>query len=160
MKKFIATLALAAVSLTLVCVPAISRNNNSGQAAIRLMERYDDEEGVEYLRIGSFLLGIAKSFVTGEEKEIIKYLDDMAIFSAEDATAEVQERFLKELDSAMEGYQKLLEVKEDGDDMTIYFLKKDEDTVAQMMLVTRSEASVIYMNGKIPVAVLKKMAAE
>lgn len=160
MKKFIASVALAAAVFTFTCSPAISRDSNSGQAAIRLMERYDSEDGVEYLHIGSFLLGIAKSFVPGEEGEIIKYLDNMAIFSAEDASADVQERFLKELDSAMEGYQKLIEVKDGGDDMTIYFINKDEDSISQLMLVTRSEASVIYMNGDIPVDVLKKIAEE
>ena len=160
MKKLTAILALAAISFTLVCTPAISRDDNPGEKAIRLMERYDSEKGVEYLKIGSFLLGIAKTFAPEDKGEIMEYLDNMAVFSAEDASAEVQERFFRELEPAMTGYQKLIEARDGGDDMTIYFLNKDEETISQLMLVTRSEAAVIYMCGEIPVSLLKKMAAE
>lgn len=160
MKKFMAALALAAISFTLICSPAIAKDCNSGEKAIRLMERYDSEKGVEYLKIGSFLMGIAKTFAPGDKGEIMEYLDHMAIFSAEDASAEVQDRFFMELDSTMKGYQKLIEARDGEDDMTIYFLKKDEETISQLMLVTRSEAAVIYMCGEIPVSLLKKMAEE
>lgn len=160
MKKLMASLALAAISFTLVCSPAISKDCSSGEKAIRLMERYGAERGVEYLKIGSFLMGIAKTFAPGDKGEIMEYLDHMAIFSAEDAPAAVQERFFRELDSTMKGYQKLIEARDGEDDMTIYFLNKDEKTISQLMLVTRSDAAVIYMCGEIPVDVLKKMIEE
>lgn len=155
-----AALALAAISFTIVCTTVIAKDGNPGEKAIRLMERYGSEKGVEYLKVGSFLMGIAKTFAPGDKGEIMEYLDHIAIFSAEDASAEVQDRFFRELDSTMAGYQKLIEARDGEDDMTIYFLNKDEDTIAQLMLVTRSEAAVIYMCGEIPVALLKEIAAE
>lgn len=160
MKKLMAALALAAISFTIVCTTVIAKDGNPGEKAIRLMERYGSEKGVEYLKVGSFLMGIAKTFAPGDKGEIMEYLDHIAIFSAEDASAEVQDRFFRELDSTMAGYQKLIEARDGEDDMTIYFLNKDEDTIAQLMLVTRSEAAVIYMCGEIPVALLKEIAAE
>ena len=41
------------------------------------MERYDSEKGVEYLKIGSFLLGIAKTFAPEDKGEIMEYLEKM-----------------------------------------------------------------------------------
>lgn len=159
MKKFFATLMLAVIFTGAVCPQTQAKKNESSNAAIALMERYDDEEGVEYIKISGFLLGIAKMAARGEEDgEILKHLDCMAVFSAENADAGIREQFFGELNGLMAGYEKAVEVNDSGEDMTVWFKHMDKDNISEMIMSTESEGAVIVMCGRLPVSVLEEMA--
>ena len=159
MKKFFATLMLAVIFTGAVCPQTQAKKNESSNTAIALMERYDDEEGVEYIKISGFLLGIAKMAARGEEDgEILKHLDCMAVFSAENADAGIREQFFGELNGLMAGYEKAVEVNDSGEDMTVWFKYMDKDNISEMIMSTESEGAVIVMCGRLPVSVLEEMA--
>lgn len=159
MKKFIATLMLAVIFMGAACPQTQAKKKESSNAAIALMEKYDREKGVEYIKISGFLLGIAKMAARGEEDgEILKHLDCMAVFSAENADAGIREQFFGELNGLMAGYEKAVEVNDSGEDMTVWFKYMDKDNISEMIMSTESEGAVIVMCGRLPVSVLEEMA--
>lgn len=159
MKKFIATLMLAVIFMGAACPQTQAKKKESSNAAIALMEKYDREKGVEYIKISGFLLGIAKMAARGEEDgEILKHLDCMAVFSAENADAGIREQFFGELNGLMAGYEKAVEVNDSGEDMTVWFKHMDKDNISEMIMSTESEGAVIVMCGRLPVSVLEEMA--
>ena len=159
MKKFIATLMLAVIFMGAACPQTQAKKKESSNAAIALMEKYDREKGVEYIKISGFLLGIAKMAARGEEDgEILKHLDCMAVFSAENADAGIREQFFGELNGMMAGYEKAVEVNDSGEDMTVWFKYMDKDNISEMIMSTESEGAVIVMCGRLPVSVLEEMA--
>ena len=52
-----------------------------------------------------------------------------------------------------------VEMKDDGDDMTIYFSIPEHDAVSEMVLVSDSEMSVILLSGDMPLSELAFIAA-
>ena len=159
MKKFIVTLMLAVIFMGAACPQTQAKKKESSNAAIALMEKYDREKGVEYIKISGFLLGIAKMAARGEEDgEILKHLDCMAVFSAENADAGIREQFFGELNGMMAGYEKAVEVNDSGEDMTVWFKYMDKDNISEMIMSTESEGAVIVMCGRLPVSVLEEMA--
>lgn len=159
MKKFIAILMLAVIITGTVCPQTQAKKNESCNTVMTLMERYDDEEGVEYIRISGLLLGIAKMAARGEnEGEILRHLDSMAVFSAENADAGIREQFFGELHTLMAGYEKAVEVNDSGEDMTIWFKYMDKDNISEMIIFTESEGAVIVMCGNLPLSILEEMA--
>lgn len=154
-------LALAGVVLVSVALQsAVTLQARSVKSPLtEVLQRYESEDGVESVQIGGFLLGIAKTAMKGEEEgEILKYLDRMTVFSAGNASASLKAALVEDLEKVLKDYQKAVEMKDDGDDMTIWFKMQGEDVVSEMLMFSGSETAVILMQGEIPVEVLAKFA--
>ena len=161
MKKIFMAVILTAIAIGAACTDISAKKSDDSSRIIALMQKYDDENGVEAMNINGFLLGIAKAAAKNEEgSEWIKYLDRMAIFSAEEAEAGLKEKFMNELYPILESYEKIMEMKDEEDSMSIWLKMKDEETISEMVIVADSDASVIMMCGKIPLSEMGKIVAD
>ena len=84
----------------------------------------------------------------------------MAILSADEAGPGLKNNISSDLEKALEGYEKAVEVKDGEDDMTIYITMPAGDSVSEMVIVSRSEPAVILMLGDMPVSELENIARE
>lgn len=161
MKKIFMAVILTAIAFGTACTDISAKKSNDGSRIIALMQKYDGEKGVEAMNINGFLLGIAKAAAKGEEgSEWIKYLDHMAIFSAEEADAETKGKFMDELDAILTGYEKAMEMQDGEDSLSIWLKMKDEGTISEMVMVAGSDASVILMRGQIPLSEMGNIIAD
>ena len=118
----------------------------------------DGKVSNEELLAGSSWLSEAASDEEGAD--FMKYLDRMAIFSAEEADSCLKADISADLAKALDGYETAMEMKDGEDDMAIYFSMPSDDIVSEMVLVSDSELAVILMIGDMPVSELKNIAAE
>ena len=117
-------------------------------------------QDVETVNIGPFFLGIAKMAAGDEEgSEFLRYVDRMAVFSAEDATQELRSAVSEDLSSALAGYEKGIEVTDEDEQMAIYFRRHD-DSVKEMVIYSIPDMAVIVMHGNFPVSELEKIATD
>ena len=114
-----------ALSIGIFSTPLPAAGKGSCSGVIRLIQKYDDRDGVEAVNLGGFLLGIAKIAASGEEgSEWLDYLDRMAVFTAEDASEETKAEFAAELMAVLGEYEKAAEMKDGTDDMSIWMKMK------------------------------------
>lgn len=153
---------LCAVSVVfLLSAGVVSARSKSCSKVLRVIHEYGNCEGVESINLGPFLLGIAKMAASDEDgAEFMRYLDRMAVFSAEDASDRLKKDISDDLGEALKEYETAMEMKDGEDDMSVYFSKANGNVVREMVLVSRSEPAVILMIGHMPVAELEKIAAE
>lgn len=153
MKKITAAVVLTALSIGIFSTPLPAAGKGSCSGVIRLIQKYDDRDGVEAVNLGGFLLGIAKIAASGEEgSEWLDYLDRMAVFTAEDASEETKAEFTAELMAVLGEYEKAAEMKDGTDDMSIWMKMKDEETIKEMVMVSNSESAIIFLGGNIPMS--------
>ena len=126
-----------------------------------VIRKYRCCDGVMSVRLGSFLLGIAKMIVPDEDGgELIKYFDRVAVLSADSADDMMKERIRSDLKKALNGYETLMEMREGDDDMTVYLSMQNEEVISEMVLVSDSEMALIFIAGDMPVSELQKIIAE
>lgn len=157
MKKFFAVIALTAIlgGISL----EMQAKKRLGSPVIEIMKKYGGAEGVEAVNLGGFMLGLAKMASIGKEgAEFLSCLDKMAVFTAEDSPEHLKEVIVSDVRKALSGYEKMMEMKDDGADFTIYVLMKAPETVSEMVMVSESDVVMIYMEGEIPVSEIDRMA--
>lgn len=152
---------LAALVLSAPATDAKRKEKATCRAAVMsVIHKYDGCDGVETVNIGPFFLGIAKMAAGGEEgSEFLRYVDRMAVFSAEDATQELRSAVSEDLSSALAGYEKGIEVTDEDEQMAIYFRRHD-DSVKEMVIYSIPDMAVIVMHGNFPVSELEKIATD
>lgn len=154
--------AVSAMCCMLYPVQMSARSGNDGQVQ-KVIRKYSSCDGVESINLGSFLLGIAKAASEEDgDSDFLKYVDRMSIFSGEDATASMKSDIADDFEKAFvsDGYEKMMEMKDGDDDMTIYCLMADAGTISEMVMYSRSEVAVILIKGSIPVSEMDKIIAE
>ena len=111
--------------------------------------------------LGPFLMWIARLAASGdEEAEILKHVDRMAVFSAAQTEDGLRPEIERDLKQALDGYETFVEMKDGEEDMTVYVNMPAENVISEMVLVSRSELSVIVMTGDLPVSVLENIVAD
>ena len=159
--SFCMKVAVAVLALGFVSAPVMQARSGKHSQIMKVIRKYDGCDGVESIVIGSFLMGIARLASSGEEgDEILKYIDKMARLSADEAGPGLKNNISSDLEKALEGYEKAVEVKDGEDDMTIYITMPAGDSVSEMVIVSRSEPAVILMLGDMPVSELENIARE
>lgn len=152
--------ALAAVIICYFTAPAAMARPGKGSQVMDVIRKYDGCDGVESVTLGPFLMGIARMAVSREEcADFLKYIDRMAIFVAAGADDRLKSEIAADLGKGLEAYETAVEMKDDGDDMTIYFSIPEHDAVSEMVLVSDSEMSVILLSGDMPLSELAFIAA-
>lgn len=152
---------LAVTVLCQVSAPAVSAKPGKDSRVMDVIRKYGRCDGVGSITIGPFLMGIARKAASDEEgADFMKYLNRMAIFSAEEADSCLKADISADLAKALDGYETAMEMKDGEDDMAIYFSMPSDDIVSEMVLVSDSELAVILMIGEMPVSELKNIAAE
>lgn len=162
-KNQILKIAAVAAAVFMISSPAVMSKPKChvDSPVMDVVIKYEDCEGVEAFNLGSFLLGIARMAASDEDGgQVLKYLSRMAVFSAEDAPADLQKKIKADLDAAVASYETAMEMKDGEDDMSILVKRKGEDIVSEMVLVSNSDLSVIVMIGEMPVSELEMIASE
>ena len=153
--------AVAVFAIGLVSAPVMQARPGKHSQIMKVIRKYDGCDGVESIVLGSFLMGIARMAASDDEGgDILKYIDKMAVFSAEEAAPGLKNDISADLGKALEGYETAMEMKDGEDSMSIYFNMPSDDTVSEMAIVSDSELAVILMLGDMPVSELENIARE
>lgn len=163
MKRMFLILLTAVSAICMLSPVQMSARPGNDSQVQKVIRKYSSCDGVESINLGSFLLGIAKAATEDDGgSDFLKYVDRMSIFSGEDATASMKENIACDFDKALssDGYEKVMEMKDGDDDMTIYCQMADADTISEMVMYSRREVAVIFIKGSIPVSEIEKVVSE
>ena len=95
---------LAVTVLCQVSAPAVSAKPGKDSRVMDVIRKYGRCDGVGSITIGPFLMGIARKAASDEEgADFMKYLNRMAIFSAEEADSCLKADISADLAKALTG---------------------------------------------------------
>lgn len=152
---------LVTVLVFITCAPSAQARKSVSSDVMKVIQKYDRCDGVDSIVLGPFLMWIARLAASGdEEAEILKHVDRMAVFSAAQTEDGLRPEIERDLKLALDGYETFVEMKDGEEDMTVYMNMPAENVISEMVLVSRSELSVIVMTGDLPVSVLENIVAD
>ena len=73
----------------------------------------------------------------------------ISILSAEEGNDEQKSAVTERMDSVLKNYELLLSANDGEDAVEIYSLSKDSDTLRELVIYVRDEATVVTLNGSI-----------
>jgi hypothetical protein len=161
MKKILTTIILTAV-LALGCTcQADAKKTEESNELIKLFESYQETTGITFYNIKGMMLKMAKSSIRKTPVGgVYEHLENICIFSMADVKKEMRTRFIKEADTLLKTYEKVVEKKEEGKENRIYILKNNDEIISEMVVYAiEEEVSIILMKGEIPVSALEDIAA-
>lgn len=159
-EKVIAVAAAALLTFTFCFLPGRASADDS---VTGVMKSYRSCSGVQYLNVNSFLLRIA-GIISGDDdaRQILGCLNRVAIVYADDASEEVKKEIMESVNLELEnGYEIMTEVRDDTDDLSVWCRLRNE-RISEMVVVSGSESSVIYMKSKgrgIPVSEIARFVS-
>ena len=163
LKRFSGMLAAVLVIVSAAGPSVQARPKAKDSAAgrvVSVIRKYSDCDGVDAIRIGPFLLNIARmSEGDSENASFLKYAGRISLFSADSASSGLQADIRNDMSRALENYEKAVDIHDGNDAMAIY-LCMDGDTVREMVLYSEPEADVIVVEGKFPVSEIEKIASD
>jgi len=153
MKKILLITILTALCATLLSQPV---------GLDRLYYTYKGEEGVVSLRIPGFLLRIAGAIadLEPEERELVRSLRSVTVLTIDDNSRYQDVNFFDEVDvkRMRGGYQLLMEVHEDGDDVVIAAREKNGRIRDLIVLVGGDENVLVRVRGRMNKDLLESLA--
>lgn len=161
MKKILTTIILTTV-LALGCTcQADAKKTEESNELIQLFESYQDTKGIAFYNIKGMMLKMAKSSIRKTPVGgVYEHLENICIFSMADVKKEMRTRFIKEADTLLKTYEKILDEKKEGKESRIYILKSSDEIISEMVVYAmEEEISIILMKGEIPVSALEDIAA-
>ncbi|MBQ7751286.1 MAG: DUF4252 domain-containing protein [Bacteroidales bacterium] len=154
MKKKILIILMAALLL-----PGVTEARKANPAAIRTVVRqFSTEEGFDTVSFGGFALSVVKAvaYKSTEEKEDRQALKAMSgikrlmVVDYEEASDEARARFNKKIGKILEGVDKFMEVKDDGECVSIYgSLSKDGSKISDLILYIPDSSTLICLFGSV-----------
>lgn len=161
MKKIIAILLLAAFALGMA-VPdagaaARKKKVNSGAVA-GLVREYTFYEGFDVVSVGGLGLGLVKMIgrrvaETEEEKAAFDLFDGIRKVIVVDYMAAGQDKiasFNRKMSGLLEGAEKIVEVRDDGENLDIYGMTSDDgNRIEDVIVFIPEECSLICLFGNI-----------
>lgn len=118
-----------------------------------LFKEYKHRDGVEYVKVGGFVMGAAKMFLPKEEKRELEGMNvkSVTILSLEDGcTPQMREQFAADVNNLkVKGYEDLLTAKEDKEVVHLWG-KGKEDVIKDLVIFTQEsdECALIRLTGK------------
>ncbi len=136
------------------------KGNIDTSAILKLVERYEGKEGFETVTFGNLAIGFVKlianfSADTPEDKAALDVMNGVNKFVAvdyDDAEASVKASFNKEIAALLEGAEKIVEVKDDGDSVDIYgTLSKDGEKIRDIIIHVPEESNIVCIFGTVDI---------
>ncbi len=120
-------MAVAIVTGTAVEAGAKTKKVKSGEL-IGLVKNYNHEDGFEVVSVGSLGMGLMKmiaraSAETDEDKaaiDVIKDIGKVVVVDYSDAEMNAKTAFNSKINKVLDGAEKIVEVKDDGETVNIY----------------------------------------
>lgn len=146
------------------------RNVNSG-AVTGLIKEYNLTEGFDVVSVGGLGLGlirmIANASMDEEERAALEIMDGLrriVVLDYEEADSSQRESFTRRMIDILDGAEKIMEVKDEGDVLNIYGTCADDgDSIDDLIIFSPGDYSLICLFGSISsqkVADLIEMANE
>lgn len=132
------------------------RNVNSG-AVTGLIKEYNLTEGFDVVSVGGLGLGlirmIANASMDEEERAALELMDELrriVVLDYEDADPVKRESFTRRMTDILDGAEKIMEVKDEGDILNIYGTCADDgDSIDDLIIFSPGDYSLIYLLGSI-----------
>ena len=125
-----------------------------------LFDKYSQIEGVEGMVVGKSMMKLAILAAKGDEKAMLKKVERMDILNFEQSSADVQNRYLKEIASLKE--LEFLGEKEEKGVRTICYAVTDKTVISRVLIITADSVKNQFVSmdlyGSIPVSLLEKLA--
>ena len=143
MKKIIATLALI-----IACQATFAQNIDT------LFSQFKDKEGADYMNIPTLMLKFMRTFTKSNNDKsyrFIKGIKSVKVLDMEDCTQEVKAEFLQKVQKLnLNGYETLLQTKEDGEEVQL-IAKMDEENINDLIILItgKDDCGLTLMKGKI-----------
>jgi hypothetical protein len=146
-----------ALTLTLLFTAALVWAGKPAKVQ-NLINEFRHYEGFESVSVGPLGLALAKAVILsdddldGEDRAFIKSFDSIrriSILDFEDGAAEIKERFVARVKKVLNGMSLILEMKDDGDRLSIYGNEKD-GTIRDCVLFDPS-GTLICVRGTVSV---------
>lgn len=153
MKRYLIALVLACSTLTLFAQPA---------GLERLYYSYKGEEGVIAFRVPGFVMRLACSIgdMDKEERALLRSLRSVKVLTIEDNELYPGVNFAREVnpDRMHGGYQLLMEVHEDGEDVIIAAREKNGKITDLIVLVGGDDNTMVHVRGRMNSDMLGNLA--
>ena len=161
MKKIISIILLIVVMAgTGISQAAAPAGKVDSEAMTALISKYQNKDGFTIMSVGGVALGFIKMLADAtaeskEDKEALDILDGIrkfVIVEYADASDEKKAAFDKDLSELLKDADKLIEVKENGDNLDIYgTISKDGKRIQDFIINAQNGHSVICIFGSIKI---------
>lgn len=161
MKRFIAFILTAAIAAgTILPAAAASKEKKvDADKLLGLVSEYRNEDGFDVVSMGGLTWGlikmVANATASPEDQEALDVLDGLIRFVAveyEGADKDVREEFTRKAGELLDGVEKIIEVKEDGETVNIYgTLSKDGRYIKDVVIFVPEDCTLLCFVGSIEV---------
>lgn len=158
MKRIIAIVLIFAL-MTGMPVDASSRKKQTYPGGLTsLVREYSKKEGFDIVSVGSFGLGLVRMIAKAsadspEDKESLKILDGLnKVIVVEYAGADISIRkeFTEKVGIILDGAEKILEAKDDGETVNIYGTSADKgDSIDDIIIYVPEDCALVCLFGEI-----------
>ena len=151
MKRFVPVIIIA----MLICLPsAVYGQKDVSDPVIRILDKYEEREGVESVTISPALLGLMKSGNAGDKKtqELISKITGLRILTLNDGTngkgRANREALTAELQTVVKtGFEEIMKVKNANERIELYVQKADcKDCKTALLFITSASNSLTVMH--------------
>lgn len=149
----------ALLMLTFLMPSASAGERKSGtREIIGLVKEYRPVQGFDVISVGSFGLGLVKMVAkleaeSEEERQALKLLDNIdkvLVVEYGGASDAARKAFDSKLGQILENSEKVLEVKEDGENLNIYGTSADDGgRIDDLMIYVQEDSALICILGSV-----------
>lgn len=140
-------------------IPAVQQTRKVNSSAVtNLVRGYGSVEGFEVVSVGSLGLGLVKlisniAVEDEEDKAALAVLDNLrrvVVVDYEDAEKPQKDAFVQKMTDLLEGAEKIIEVKDEGETLNIYGTCSDKgDTIDDLIVFIPEDYTLICLFGSI-----------
>lgn len=142
---------IIAALLALATLSGSAKGIDFREDLTRFAKTYDAKAGFEVVKIGKFLMSIAKTAVAAEDKDTgkaIKDIDNMLVVDYSEASKNGKQDFETKLGGILRKAELIIEAKEGGELVRIYG-QTDGQKVNDLVIFTPSECALVCLFGTV-----------
>lgn len=165
MKKYISILILAALVAAMSTSAGAKKKEVKTSNVVELVKEYRSEDGFEAVIVGRFAFGFVKSLakmsMDKEDKAALKVISGIkkvVVAEYEDAAPETRDEFNKKAKSLLAKAEKIIEVKDDGDEVYIYgTLEKSGEAISDIVIYIPGDYALVCLLGSVSANDMSKL---
>lgn len=120
----------------------------SSKSLDEIMTKYAKAPNADNVNIGKFGWNFIKLSSTGnKDLAIVKKINSLHVLDIEDCTPEIKQEFQNDFrNCSIDGYEVLMKVKDDEDDVLI-LSKSKKDTIKEFVIVSINDGAIVKIKG-------------
>ncbi len=119
----------------------------------KFMKKAANAENVEKVKIGGFLMFVAKTFGAFDDVPEMKGLKGVEIYDLSECYSGLKQELVKEFGKIKDGngYETLIQIKDGGDNIRIMVKKDKKNNIREMIFLCmeKDDPAIIKISGKI-----------